>query len=98
MELRSGAVMKSGYASAEAARAACMGQARSQLPQASAPAFAAAVRGVLARWTALRLAVDNEWGGERSLELAHELEESTIGWFAAKGVQYIVLLFIPDVK
>ena len=77
--------MVSGYASAEAARAACMGQSRTQLEEAHRPAFTSAVHGVMARWTALRLAVDNEWGGERSGELADELEASINGWFCSKG-------------
>jgi hypothetical protein len=85
MELRSGTVIAAGYESADAARAACMGQARTQLPDEHKPAFAAAVRGALSRWTALRLAVENEWGGERSRELAAELEDSIINWFHAKG-------------
>lgn len=87
MELRSGTKINAGFASAEAARAACMGQARTQLADQHLPAFMAAVHGVLCRWTALRLAVENEWGGERSLELARELEESVIGWFRQKGVR-----------
>lgn len=87
MELRSGTKINSGFASAEEARAACMGQAKTQLADQHLPAFAAAVHGVLCRWTALRLAVENEWGGEGSLELARELEESIVGWFRQKGVR-----------
>ena len=87
MELRSGALIASGtgFTSAEQARAACLGQARVQLAPAHRPAFDAAVRGVLRRWTALRLAVENGWAGDDSAAAAEELEQSIIGWFTAKG-------------
>ncbi len=89
MELRSGALLASGtgFTSAEQARAACLGQARVQLPPAGRPAFEAAVRGVLRRWTALRLAVENGWAGDDSDARAAELEESILGWFYAKGAR-----------
>jgi|APGre2960657444_1045066.scaffolds.fasta_scaffold03861_1 hypothetical protein len=87
MELRSGSLIASGtgFTSAEQARAACMGQARVQLAPQHRPAFESAVRGVMLRWTALRLAVENEWGGEGSDARAAELEQSILGWFYAKG-------------
>lgn len=87
MELRSGSLIASGtgFTSAEQARAACMGQARVQLAPQHRPAFELAVRGVMLRWTALRLAVENEWGGEGSDARAAELEQSILGWFYAKG-------------
>jgi hypothetical protein len=87
MELRSGSLIASGtgFTSAEQARAACLGQARVQLPPAHRPAFEAATRGVMRRWTALRLAVENGWGGDDSDAQALELEQSILGWFYAKG-------------
>ena len=87
MELRSGSLIASatGFTSAEQARAACMGQARVQLSPQHRPAFDSAVRGVMLRWTALRLAVENQWGGEGSDARAAELEQSILGWFYAKG-------------
>lgn len=87
MELRSGTVVSSGtqFTSAEQARAACMGQARVQLPPANRPVFETAVRGVLQRWTALRLAIDNDWAGEQTSDKAAELEASLLGWFYAPG-------------
>lgn len=87
MELRSGTVVASGggFASAEAARAACLGQARVQLPPAALPTFASGVRGVLARWTALRLAREHGWGGDDTDAKAATLEEAVLGWFCAKG-------------
>lgn len=85
MELRSGSLLNSGYASAEQARAACMGQARVVLPAAARPLFEAAVRGVLRRWTAVRLAVENGWAGEGAESAAEELQESVVNWFYAKG-------------
>jgi hypothetical protein len=87
MELRSGSLIASGtgFTSAEQARAACLGQARVQLLPAHRPAFEAATRGVMRRWTALRLAVENGWGGDDSDAQALELEQSILGWFYAKG-------------
>jgi hypothetical protein len=87
MELRSGALLASGtgFTSAEQARAACMGQARVQLQPGQRPLFEAAVRGVLLRWTALRLAVENGWAGDDSDGRAAELEQSIVAWFFAKG-------------
>ena len=73
MELRSGSRVQSGYATAEAARAACMGSARVQLAPEQHGSFNAAVRGVLLRWTALRLAVENGWAGDESDARAAEL-------------------------
>ena len=87
MELRSGTVVSSGtqFTSAEQARAACLGQARVQLPPASRPVFETAVRGVMQRWTALRLAVENDWAGEQTSDKAAELEASLLGWFYSPG-------------
>ena len=85
MELRSGSRVQSGYATAEAARAACMGSARVQLAAGQHGPFDAAVRGVLLRWTALRLAVENDWAGDDSDARAAELEQSILAWFYAKG-------------
>jgi hypothetical protein len=85
MELRSGSRVQSGYATAEAARAACMGSARVQLAPEQHGSFNAAVRGVLLRWTALRLAVENGWAGDESDARAAELEQSILAWFYAKG-------------
>ena len=86
MELRSGSRVQSGYATAEAARAACMGSARVQLAAGQHGPFDAAVRGVLLRWTALRLAVENGWAGDDDADArAAELEQSILAWFYAKG-------------
>lgn len=88
MELRSGQRVQSGYATAEAARAACMGAARVQLAPEQYGSFAAAVRGVMLRWTALRLAVENGWAGDDDSDArAAELEQSILAWFHAKGAQ-----------
>ena len=88
MELRSGSRVQSGYATAEAARAACMGSARVQLAAGQHGPFDAAVRGVLLRWTALRLAVENGWAGDDDADArAAELEQSILAWFYAKGAR-----------
>jgi hypothetical protein len=87
MELRSGSVISSGtpFTSAEQARAACLGQARVQLQAAHRPPFEAAVRGVLSRWTALRLAIENGWAGDETDDKASQLEHSILGWFYSPG-------------
>ena len=94
MELRSGSLIASGtgFTSAEQARAACLGQARVQLAAAHRPAFEAATRGVLRRWTALRLAVENGWAGDDSGAATDELEQSILGWFYAKGARIVSTL------
>ena len=92
MELRSGTVVASGspFTSAEQARAACLGQARLQLTAEHRPPFESAVRGVLQRWTALRLAVVNGWGSEggEGEGRAGVLEQSILGWFYQSGDHY----------
>ena len=58
-----------------------VGGARGQLPPAVAPTFAAAVRTVLSRWTALRLAVEGGWGGPDSDAKAGSMVDDVVAWF-----------------
>uniref|UniRef100_A0A7S0Y8A4 Pre-rRNA-processing protein TSR2 homolog n=1 Tax=Polytomella parva TaxID=51329 RepID=A0A7S0Y8A4_9CHLO len=45
------------------------------------PLFEEGVALIFAKWTALRLAVDNKWGGDNSEEKAQFLMEDIIDWF-----------------
>lgn len=41
----------------------------------------------LSRWSALQMAVENEWGGRNSLARANELCEEIFNWFTqSKGI------------
>ncbi len=48
------------------------------------PAFEEGVRQVFIRWTALCLAVENQWGGLRSKEKADGLMQEVLEWFYRK--------------
>ena len=51
------------------------------LPPHVRPAFEEGVRLVLGRWTALALAVENEWGGPASAQKAEQLLADVLQWF-----------------
>ena len=57
---------------------------RFTLPQEARPAFEEGVSLVCSNWTALGLAVENEWGGRNSREKADQLIADTIAWFYSK--------------
>lgn len=48
------------------------------------PAFEEGVRQIFIRWTALCLAIENEWGGANSREKASQLVEEITEWFYRK--------------
>lgn len=83
--------MASGFNSAEEARAAVLGRgtgrdaARFVEGAEAADAFSRAARALLRRWTALGLAVENEWGGPESESKAENLFEETLQLFEAHG-------------
>lgn len=57
------------------------------LPPQARPAFEEGTRLLFAKWTALSLAVENQWGGPSSSEKAQWLLQETIQWFYKnKGV------------
>ena len=58
--------------------------ARVALPQSVRPAFEEGVSLICSRWTALGLAVENEWGGRNSRQKADELIADAIDWFYTK--------------
>ncbi|KAJ7298131.1 hypothetical protein O6H91_Y580600 [Diphasiastrum complanatum] len=49
-------------------------------------AFTEGVKRCLGRWTALQLAVENEWGGPRSMAKAHQLHSDVVSWMAQSRV------------
>jgi len=89
MRLRNGKIIRanaSGIQSAEEARATLLAPARATkaLDETSANAFGRGLSGVFARWTALQLAVVNDWGGGGSDEKARAAEEEVLTWFLSR--------------
>ena len=59
------------------------------MPPEHAPAFREGLAGILARWTALQLAITNEWGGADSVQKGNEAVEELCDWFLKrKGGKY----------
>lgn len=58
------------------------------VPPAARPAFEEGVGLVLAQWTALALAVENEWGGPFSRDKARELAGHVAEWFYGRKGEY----------
>lgn len=59
------------------------------MPPEHAPAFTEGLRGILARWTALQLAITNEWGGADSVQKGEQMAEELNEWFLKrKGGKY----------
>lgn len=54
------------------------------IPQNVRPAFEEGVSLICSNWTALGLAVENEWGGRNSREKADQLIADTRAWFYSK--------------
>ncbi|XP_030534812.1 pre-rRNA-processing protein TSR2 homolog [Rhodamnia argentea] len=52
-----------------------------QLPEQAAPIFREGIALTLSRWSALQMAVDNEWGGPNSRQRADELGHEIFAWF-----------------
>ncbi|KAF3786144.1 Pre-rRNA-processing TSR2-like protein [Nymphaea thermarum] len=54
------------------------------------PLFSEGIHLILSRWTALRLAVENEWGGRTSRQKFDNLVVDLISWFtSSKDILYI---------
>ena len=51
------------------------------LPQQARPQFEEGVNLLFSRWTALCLAIDNEWGGRNSREKAEHIYNDVLHWF-----------------
>ncbi|KAH9688332.1 pre-rrna-processing protein tsr2 [Citrus sinensis] len=52
-----------------------------QLSPESAPLFSEGISLVLSRWSALQMAIKNEWGGRGSRALAEQLGSDIFAWF-----------------
>lgn len=56
------------------------------LPAASLPIFREGIYLTLSRWSALQIAVENEWGGAHSREVPEQLGSDIFSWFTqSKG-------------
>jgi pre-rRNA-processing protein TSR2 len=63
-------------------------------PQAAA-ALQEGIGLVFGRWTALQMAVENQWGGRDSRAKADQLAASILSWFAnSKGMRLLLLFNI----
>ncbi|KAH9688331.1 pre-rrna-processing protein tsr2 [Citrus sinensis] len=61
-----------------------------QLSPESAPLFSEGISLVLSRWSALQMAIKNEWGGRGSRALAEQLGSDIFAWFTqSKETLYI---------
>ena len=59
---------------------------KQQLSAESKPIFQEGIFLILSRWSALRLAVENEWAGRGSRQLADQLFSDIFSWFTqSKG-------------
>ncbi|KAJ4716978.1 putative Pre-rRNA-processing protein TSR2 [Melia azedarach] len=65
-----------------------------QLPPESAPVFREGIALTLARWSALQMAVENEWGGRGSRAIAEQLISDIFSWFT----QSKEMLYIDDLE
>lgn len=80
MELRSGTTVGQALLASMRASVPC------EMPAASRPHFEAGASLLFAQWTALRLAVENEWGGAASKEKEAWLLREAVAWcYRAKG-------------
>ncbi|EEF49714.1 Pre-rRNA-processing protein TSR2, putative [Ricinus communis] len=57
------------------------GSLTKQLPPESVPLFQEGIFLILSRWSALQLAVENEWGGRGSRQLADQIGFDIFSWF-----------------
>lgn len=58
------------------------------LPEPTKSAFEEGIFLVMSKWTALMLAVENQWGGASSKEKADDLKQEIIEWFYKKRGRY----------
>lgn len=65
------------------------------LSQEAISKLASGVHSTFVRWTALQLAVENQWGGRSSNQKAAQLENDVLGWFVhSKGATSVLCDFV----
>lgn len=87
MELRSGSVVgQEKPTSSSSASSTVVGR----LTNEAVAVLGEGIRLCFLRWTALQLAVENEWGGHTSKLKAQQLQSDVLSWFTrSKGPRYI---------
>ncbi|GAB4855421.1 hypothetical protein Ancab_024048 [Ancistrocladus abbreviatus] len=60
-----------------------------KLSEQAIPQFQEGISLLLSRWSALQMAVDNEWGGPNSRSIALQLASDIFNWFALSKELYI---------
>ncbi|KAJ4721571.1 putative Pre-rRNA-processing protein TSR2 [Melia azedarach] len=70
------------------------GGAPPQLPPELAPIFREGIALTLAQWSALQMAIENEWGGRGSRAIAEQLVSDIFSWFT----QSKEMLYIDDLE
>lgn len=60
------------------------------------PVFSEGTYLILSRWSALRMAVDNEWGGRDSSQKADQLTSDIISWFTQSRGTFFLLTRIES--
>ncbi|KAG2497886.1 hypothetical protein HYH03_004152 [Edaphochlamys debaryana] len=65
-----------------------LGERQNILPQQARPLFEEGARLLFRKWTALTLAVENQWGGTNSAEKAEALFHDCMEWFYKKREHY----------
>jgi pre-rRNA-processing protein TSR2 len=86
MELRSGSVVGQEKPTSSSASSTVVGR----LTNEAIAVLGEGIRLCFLRWTALQLAVENEWGGHTSKLKAQQLQSDVLSWFTrSKGPRYI---------
>jgi pre-rRNA-processing protein TSR2 len=63
------------------------------------PQFEEGVQLILSKWTALQLAVEQEWGGRQSRDKAEEMLDEVLDWFyKRKGTSLCAQMLMSNVS
>lgn len=65
-----------------------------QLSPESAPLFSEGISLVLSQWSALQMAIENEWGGRGSRALAEQLGSDIFSWFTQSKGKFKIVWFL----
>ncbi|CAL1379959.1 unnamed protein product [Linum trigynum] len=68
-----------------------------QLTAESLPVFNEGVYLILSRWSALQLAIEEEWAGRRSRQLADQLASDIVSWFTQPKAEPLYIDDLEDV-